>query len=81
MTGYRIWTNHAGGYNVCSHSPCIKRADWQISDHDCCGRCGQGRLHLKEAMNSYSGPGAFPHKYWESLPGACATCGLVKDVH
>jgi hypothetical protein len=83
MTGDRSWTNHAAGYYVCGHIGCSKKANRIIVDHDCCGRCNQGRLHLNEAMVNYDGPGAFAHKYWEALlsPGVCATCGVAPGSH
>lgn len=31
------YTNHAGGYYVCSHTGCSKKA-WTHDDHDCCGK-------------------------------------------
>jgi len=80
---YRSWTNHAGGYFVCSHLGCSKKVDPAITDHDCCGRCRQGRDCSRDAQANYAGPGSFYHTYWEQLlrPGACATCGEPPEVH
>jgi hypothetical protein len=70
-----------GSCEACDHCP--KKADPSITDHSCCGRCLQGREHLREAQSSYSGAGTFFHTYWEALlfPGVCATCGEPKDSH
>ena len=70
-------------YLGCEHSGCSKKVNPSITDHDCCGRCSQGRAHLQDAANSYSGPGTFFHGYWETLlqPGACATCGEPRAAH
>lgn len=79
----RQYTNHAGGYYVCSHTGCSKKIDQSITDHDCCGRCTHGRACHQHAMNNYNGPGAFHHQYWGSplSPGKCTTCGETKDAH
>lgn len=79
----RSWTNHAGGYYVCSHSGCHKKINESITDHDCCGRCWQGRDCLQTARATYDGPGSFYHRYWESVlsPGVCNTCGEPSDAH
>ena len=77
------WTNHAGGYLVCSHSGCSKKADPSITDHDCCGRCSQGRDCRRTAQINYSGPGSFFHTYSEAIlfPGTCSTCGESAEAH
>ncbi len=77
------WTNHAGGYLVCSHTGCSKKADPTITDHDCCGRCRIGRNCLQDAMNNYDGPGSFAHRYIETLlnPGVCSICSEPPEVH
>jgi hypothetical protein len=82
----RTWTNHDGGYYVCSHLGCKKKADiLNIPDHDCCGRCRQSRDCLRAALANYAGPGTFPHRYWELAgrlrPGVCATCGEPPEAH
>ena len=79
----RAWTNHAGGYYVCKHSGCSKKADWQITDHDCCGRCSLGREHRLAAQRDYAGPGTFAHRFdvvW-TRPGRCGTCGEPPEAH
>lgn len=77
------WTNHAGGYYVCSHRGCSKKARPLIADHDCCGRCWHGRDCLNAAYRDYDGPGDFPHPYFETLmyPGVCDVCGEPSDAH
>jgi len=79
----RMWTNHSGGYYVCSHVGCSKKADWQITDHDCCGRCSQGRTCRTQAAENYAGPGSFAHKYFETMlePGVCKVCGEPPEAH
>jgi hypothetical protein len=79
----RWWTNHAGGYYVCSHMGCSKKANSTITDHDCCGRCSQGRDCLRAALDNYDGPGYFAHTYFETLlrPGVCDTCGEPPEAH
>ena len=79
----RAWTNHAGGYNVCTHMGCSKKADWQISDHDCCGRCSQGRAHLQAALRNYAGLGTFPHRFDRvfTRTGRCGACGEPPEAH
>ena len=79
---YRSWTNHDGGYFVCSHTGCNKKVNAVIKEHDCCGRCRAGRPHLNKAINNYDGPGSFAHKYWEGIPklGVCSSCGLAPDA-
>ena len=79
----RTLTNHAGGYYVCSHGGCSKKVKEMITDHDCCGRCSQGRDCLQTAMATYDGPGTFYHQYWEKVldPGACGTCGEIRAAH
>ena len=77
ITGPRYWTNHEGGYYVCSHMGCRKKVDsLHITDHDCCGRCQRGRDCLNTAMNNYDGPGPFAHVCYEVLlrPGVCEIC-------
>jgi hypothetical protein len=80
---HRLWTNHAGGYFVCSHMGCQKKADWTIPDHDCCGRCTQGRGCRRAAQENYPGPGSFAHRYFEVLlrPGVCDVCGELPEAH
>jgi hypothetical protein len=79
----RWWTNHAGGYYVCTHMGCSKKADWTIPDHDCCGRCRPGRDCHRAAQQNYAGPGTFAHRYGEALlrPGRCDTCGELPEAH
>jgi hypothetical protein len=79
----RSWTNHAGGYFVCSHMGCSKKANSTVTDHDCCGRCRRGRDCLSDAINNYDGPGSFAHTYWEAIlrPGVCATCDEPPEAH
>jgi hypothetical protein len=85
MTDWRegSWTNHAGGYFVCSHMGCSKKVNSTITDHDCCGRCSQGRDCLTAAQHDYDGPGSFAHTYFEALlrPGVCDTCGEPPEAH
>lgn len=79
-----MWTNHAGGYFVCSHSGCQKKANTlTITDHDCCGRCRRGRECIQVAMANYEGPGTFAHRYEDSImnPGVCSTCGEPSSAH
>jgi hypothetical protein len=79
----RKWTSHEGGYYVCSHSGCSKKANPTITDHDCCGRCSIGLNCLQDAMKTYDGPGSFAHHYIETLlnPGVCDICGEPPEVH
>lgn len=80
---HRHWTNHAGGYYVCRHQGCSKKADWTITAHDCCGRCGPGRNCLRAAQRDYDGPGRFAHRYFETWlrPGVCDVCGELPEAH
>lgn len=73
----RSWTNHAGGYYVCGHTGCSKKADPVIPGHDCCGRCYPGRKCLLVALNTYDGPGIFAHAYARTArrPDVCGVCG------
>lgn len=79
----RMWTNHAGGYWVCSHLGCQKKADWTIPTHDCCGRCWPGRECLKIALRDYDGPGGFAHRFGDTWlnPGICHICGELPEAH
>lgn len=79
--GYRMWSS--GGYWVCSHSGCSKKVAENIGDHDCCGRCQNGRACHTLAINNYSGPGSFYHRYSETplRPGVCMVCGELPEVH
>ena len=79
----RMWTNHAGGYVVCSHVGCQKKAASTISGHDCCGRCNEGRNCMRQALVDYDGPGSFPHGYFETVlePGTCNVCGEPPESH
>lgn len=79
----RSWTNHAGGYYMCSHRGCKKKAYPTIFDHDCCGRCRPGRECLRAAQGDYDGPGGFAHTYYELLlrPGVCEVCGEPPEAH
>lgn len=79
----RWFSNHDGGYYVCKHRGCSKKARPDIPDHDCCGRCLVGRDCLSAALNSYTGPGGFLHNYFETVlrPGACDICGLGREGH
>jgi len=79
----RSYTNHAGGYFVCSHTGCSKKVDESITGHDCCGRCRQGGDCRQTAAATYGGPGTFFHKYWETALEAdvCATCGEPPELH
>ena len=81
MTDGRVYSS--AGYYVCSHVGCSKKVNESIPDHECCGRCFQGRNCLTKAQNSYDGPGVFFHSYAEALlrPGVCAVCGLSRDAH
>lgn len=84
MAGWlSTWTNHDGGYIVCSHVGCSRKASSTIVDHDCCGRCSAGSSCLVDAQGSYAGPGGFAHDYWETVlsPGECATCGESRAAH
>lgn len=78
-----IWTNRAGAYTRCSHSPCSKKASPVITDHDCCGRCRRAPDCLALAQESYDGPGTFDHKYFEVMlrPGVCDICGEPPERH
>ncbi len=76
------WTNHAGGYWVCSHSGCSKKADDAITDHDCCGRCNRGRTCRQGAAANYTGPGTFFHGFSEAgRTGQCTVCGQPREDH
>ncbi|MFF5968249.1 hypothetical protein ACFY64_31905 [Streptomyces collinus] len=79
----RMWTNHAGGYYVCSHLGCQKKANWTIPTHDCCGRCWPGRECLKAAQRDYDGPGGFAHRFGDTWlnPGICHICGEPPEAH
>jgi hypothetical protein len=79
----RLWTNHAGGYWVCSHLGCQKKANWTIPTHDCCGRCWPGRECLKTAQRDYDGPGGFAHRFGDTWlnPGICHICGEPPEAH
>lgn len=79
----RRWTNHAGGYYVCSHTGCSKKVNKTITDHDCCGRCSRGWDCLRAAQRDYDGPGGFSHTYFEGLlrPGVCTVCGEPPEAH
>ncbi|MFI0218793.1 hypothetical protein [Streptomyces lydicus] len=78
-----LWTNHAGGYCVCSHQGCSKKVDPTIFGHDCCGRCRSGRDCLSAAQRDYDGPGGFAHNYFETFlsPGVCDVCGEPPKAH
>lgn len=80
---HRSWTNHAGGYFVCTHLGCQKKVNPTIFDHDCCGRCWPGRDCLGAAQRDYDGPGGFAHTYFEGLmrPGVCVTCREPPEAH
>jgi hypothetical protein len=79
----RRWTNHAGGYFVCSHMGCAKKVDPTIFRHDCCGRCWPGRECQTAAQSDYDGPGGFAHNYFEVAlrPGICEDCGEPPEAH
>jgi hypothetical protein len=79
----RWFTNHAGGYYVCSHSGCQKKVKPAITNHDCCGRCWPGRKCMEAAQRDYDGPGYSWHTYCEALlyPGECAICGEPPEAH
>ncbi|MFI0048146.1 hypothetical protein ACH4M7_34695 [Streptomyces sp. NPDC017249] len=79
----RRWTNHAGGYCVCSHQGCGKKVNPTVFGHDCCGRCRSGRNCLTAAQRDYDGPGGFAHNYFEVLlrPGVCEVCGEPPEAH
>ncbi|MDH6604446.1 hypothetical protein M2164_000081 [Streptomyces sp. SAI-208] len=79
----RRWTNHAGGYFVCTHMGCAKKVNPTIFGHDCCGRCRLGRDCLGTAQRDYDGPGGFAHNCFETLlsPGVCATCEEPAEAH
>lgn len=79
----RSWTNHAGGYFVCSHLGCQKKVDPTVFSHDCCGRCRAGRDCLGASHDDYDGPGGFAHTYFEGLmrPGVCVICGEPPKAH
>ncbi|AWN24935.1 hypothetical protein [Streptomyces sp. NEAU-S7GS2] len=80
---HRHWTNHAGGYYVCRHKGCSKKANPTVTAHDCCGRCWPGRDCLRAAQRDYDGPGGFAHTYFEGLlrPGVCTVCGEPPEAH
>lgn len=80
---HRAWANQSGGYMVCSHFGCTKKVDWQILNHDCCGRCSQGRTCRTKVADDYAGPGTFAHKYFETMfsPGLCDVCGEPPEEH
>ncbi len=84
---YRYWTNHAGGYYVCRHQGCSKKARPTVTSHDCCGRCWTGRDCLAAALEAgqrnYTGPGGFVHTYREGIlaPGICTACGEPAEAH
>lgn len=82
-TRIRQWTNSAGGYWVCSHTGCSKKADESITDHDCCGRCRAGHDCWLASLRSYDGPGSFAHAYFEVplRPGICDVCGELPEAH
>ena len=79
----RSWTNHAGGYYVCSHRGCAKKANPFIPGHDCCGRCIRGRVCLSESQVNYDGPGTFAHASFVVVlrPGVCDVCGEPPEAH
>ncbi|MFF9908867.1 hypothetical protein ACF1HU_36335 [Streptomyces olivaceus] len=79
----RRWSNHAGGYYVCSHMGCSKKVTWTIPTHDCCGRCRHGRECLLTAQREYAGPGRFAHRFFDTWlnPGICDTCGEPPEAH
>lgn len=79
----RWWTDHAGGYYVCSHTGCKKKVNPTITAHDCCGRCWPGRDCLRAAQRDYRGPGSFAHPYCEELlyPGICGICDEPRGAH
>lgn len=78
-----MWTDHAGGYYVCSHGGCAKKVNRTISDHDCCGRCRPGRNCMIAAQANYAGPGLFAHAYTSTIKGRklCDACGEAPEVH
>lgn len=80
-----FWTNHAGGYYVCSHQGCTKKKKPSITSHACCGRCRTSWLRdcLTVAQRDYDGPGNFFHTFFETLvnPGVCSVCGEGPDAH
>lgn len=39
------------------HIGCSKKVNPTITDHDCCGRCRQGRDCLTDAQRNYDGTG------------------------
>lgn len=91
-TGRTRWyTDHDGGYYVCSHSGCKKKADPFITDHDCCGRRERGRKCKQESMERYDGPGTFAHRaqpptdigieIGTQTPGLCTICNEPLDAH
>ncbi|MFJ5712760.1 hypothetical protein [Streptomyces sp. NPDC093105] len=79
------WSNNAGGYWVCAHYGCSKKANPTVMEHECCGRCSPGRRCLNAAQLSYDGPGSFAHNYQEGFlaPGICTvgTCGQSSEAH
>jgi hypothetical protein len=79
----RRWTNHAGGYYLCDHGGCSKKVDPTIFDHDCCGRCRQGRDCSRAAQRDYDGPGTFAHNYFQGIlsNGVCGDCGEPPEAH
>ncbi|MET7593875.1 hypothetical protein ABZS84_02240 [Streptomyces sp. NPDC005481] len=79
----RRWTNHSGGYFVCSHMGCAKKVDPTIFRHDCCGRCWPGQECRGAAQRDYDGPGHFAHNYFEVAlrPGICEDCGEPPEAH
>ncbi|MGW7177872.1 hypothetical protein [Streptomyces xanthophaeus] len=79
----RKWTNHAGGYYVCEHVGCAKKANWKIPGHDCCGRCRRGTECIAAAYRDYSGPGGSPHEFAPTLlyPDTCCICDEAEPGH
>lgn len=77
------WTNHAGGYWVCSHDGCTKKVDPTIFGHHCCGKCWPGRECGNAARRDYDGPGSFAHSYQVTLlfPGTCGVCDEPPEAH
>ncbi|MDV5142880.1 hypothetical protein R1T08_00695 [Streptomyces sp. SBC-4] len=80
-TGRR--TNHAGGYCLCAHFGCSKKANPTVMDHECCGRCSPGRNCLNAAQLNYDGPGLVAHDYSEGFlePGICTFCKEPSEAH
>lgn len=82
--GHGGFTNHGGGYTNCWHSGCAKKVNPMIHrNHDCCGRCQNGRDCSRASRLAYDGPGTSAHNYFATLlnPDVCNDCGEPPEAH